>query len=142
MTAADAKASRPPSRSWRSRLRLNVGLMMLIIAAVAAGFGIYDDSQRVRVVFINKSGETVRLVGVFYEGREVQLGPIVPLGRVECRIRSNQSMSGIRASVFVGRPGGKEDKLVEVVTNMPLIHGKVTNIEFNHDSISFGYDVR
>ena len=139
---ANKEASRPPRRSWWSRPRLNVRLMMLIIAAMAAGFGIYDDSQRVRVVFINKSAETVRLVGVFYEGREVQLGPIGPLGRVEHRLRSNQSMSGIRASVFVVRPRGKEDKIIEVVTNMPLIHGKVTYIEFNHDSIRFDYDGR
>lgn len=92
----------------RPRLRLTVGLMMILVAALAIATWAVQYSRRTRLIFDNRSASRIRDVTVTHAGWVRHLGPVEPHGKLEWRIMSPpEEMIRIGYDVQ-GRPGEKD----------------------------------
>jgi hypothetical protein len=96
----------------KPKLRLTVGLMMILVAVSASVFWAIEYSRRTRVVFDNRSPSKVRDVTVTYAGRVKHLGPIEPRTRLEARVPS-PSGEPIRVAWDVQGNPGEKDRHIE-----------------------------
>ena len=87
-------------RRWRSLTAL-----MIAVALIGIGLGIYDHWNRVEVVIVNLSNETIPRARILHERGEIVVGPIRPGGQITRRIRP--AMYGaIDVSFTDGDPDG------------------------------------
>ena len=91
----------------KSRRRLTVGMMMILVAAVAFGVWAVQYSRRIRLVFDNQSIKNIHNLTVSYGSSSRYLGQVEPQSKSEWRIAASPT-GPVRVSWDVeGRPGQK-----------------------------------
>ncbi|WP_435007406.1 hypothetical protein P12x_004713 [Tundrisphaera lichenicola] len=113
----------------KPRKRLTVGLLMLLVAALAVVFWGIDYSRRIRVVVDNKSPRPINNVTVTVGNSTRHLGPVGPSSQVMSRIVAAPS-EVVRIAWDVPGASGQKDRHVMAPGLIPSAPGATIEVSW------------